>query len=142
MEDGIIRDYRAEDREPLVRLWHECGLVVSHNDPVRDIVYCISSGHGWIFVGCHEQAIVGSVMVGHDGHRGWLYYLAVAPSEQGTGWGRRIVDHAERFLGDQGIRKVQLMVRTSNEEVIEFYEGLGYERQPIVVLGKWLSNDV
>ena len=78
-------------------------------------------------------------MVGHDGHRGWVYYLAVADEAQGRGLGRELMVAAEAWLVDRGIPKIQFMVRTDNAAVIEFYDHLGYQRQDVVVLGRRLD---
>ncbi len=78
-------------------------------------------------------------MVGFDGHRGWLYYVAVHPDMQGQGFGQQIIEAASRWLAEQGAPKVQLMVRTENTDVIGFYERLGCEAQDVVVLGKRLE---
>jgi ribosomal protein S18 acetylase RimI-like enzyme len=83
--------------------------------------------------------VVATVMVGHDGHRGWMYYLAVAPDARGTGLGRDAVVAAEAWLVAQGVRKARLMVRTTNAEVLGFYERLGYEDAECTVLGRDLA---
>lgn len=86
--------------------------------------------------------IVGSVMAGYDGHRGWLYYLASATDRRGAGIGRALVSEAERLLQAMGCPKVQLMVRTGNEQVLGFYDALGYERFEVGNTGKRLIHDV
>lgn len=78
-------------------------------------------------------------MVGHDGHRGWLYYLAAAPDRRGQGIGRSMVEAAERWLAARGVRKVQLMIRPTNTAVARFYDRLGYDEEPRVVMAKWLT---
>jgi ribosomal protein S18 acetylase RimI-like enzyme len=90
-------------------------------------------------VGHHEQQLIATAMVGFDGHRGWLYYVAVHPEMQGQGLGQEIIGAATRWLAERGVPKVQLMVRTENAGVIEFYERLGYEPQDVLVLGKRLE---
>ena len=77
-------------------------------------------------------------MVGHDGHRGWIYYLAAAPFARRQGIGRRLVAAAEVWIEQRGIPKAQLMVRDTNLSVIEFYEAIGWKRIPRAVLEKWL----
>jgi ribosomal protein S18 acetylase RimI-like enzyme len=79
-------------------------------------------------------------MVGHDGHRGWVYYLAVRPDERLRGLGRQLMQASERWLHQRGVPKVQLMVRTSNSAVVAFYRSLDYEVGEVVVLGKFLSD--
>ncbi len=79
-------------------------------------------------------------MVGHDGHRGWLYYLAVDPDHQREGLGRLMTQIAEDWLRDRGVAKVMLMVRPENEAVRAFYQANGYDEQPRIVLAKWLDG--
>lgn len=85
-----------------------------------------------------DGGLVGTVMVGHDGHRGWLYYLAVAPARRGEGIGRALVAAAEERLAEH-VPKLQLMVRTDNVAAVSFYERLGYERSEVTVLGRRLG---
>jgi len=134
-----IRPYRDADLEAVVALWQSCGLIVSYNDPRQDIEFCRASGHGEVLVGEDERGeIVASAMAGHDGHRGWLYYVAVAPRLQKSGLGRALVRHAEDWLKSLGVRKVQLLVRADNLTAAGFYERLGYERSRVAVLQRWL----
>ena len=134
-----IRPYRAGDLEAVTALWRACGLVVPYNDPAQDIAFCRASAHGEVFVGEDEQGrVIASAMAGHDGHRGWLYYVAVAPRLRKGGLGRLIVRHAEEWLKGLGVRKVQLLVRPGNLAATSFYERLGYERSPVAVLQRWL----
>ena len=79
-------------------------------------------------------------MAGYDGHRGWLYYLGVAPGLQGSGHGRALVVAAEAWLAAAGAVKVQLMVRRTNDAVLGFYERLGYDDQETVVLGRRFTS--
>ena len=79
-------------------------------------------------------------MVGHDGHRGWVYYLAVRPDRRGTGMGRGLMVSSERWLRQRGVPKIQLLVRTNNAEVVAFYEFLGYQDGEVVVLGEFLNG--
>lgn len=85
-----------------------------------------------------DDSLAGTAMVGHDGHRGWVYYLAVSPARRGDGVGRALMTAAEEWLRSHGIPKVQLMVRSTNAGVVAFYDRLGYENADVVVLGKWL----
>jgi ribosomal protein S18 acetylase RimI-like enzyme len=124
----------------VIELWRACGLVIPLNDPARDIALCRDSGHGAIFVAEQGVEIVASVMVGHDGHRGWLYYLAVTPGERYRGLGRRLVRHAEDWLTGQGLPKVQLIIRETNTEVAAFYERLGYAVEPRVLMSRRLDG--
>jgi ribosomal protein S18 acetylase RimI-like enzyme len=87
-----------------------------------------------------EGRIWGSVMVGHDGHRGWLYYVASAPDHRGQGTGRTMVEAGEQWLRDRNVPKVQLMIRGTNATVVPFYERLGYEDAPRILMSKWLHQ--
>ncbi len=127
------------DEGAVVALWRACGLVVPHNDPLQDFRFAHGRTGSDVLVGADEGRIVGAVMVGNDGHRGWLYYLAADPARRGQGVGRRMVEAAEDWLRRRGVAKVQLMVRDTNTAVVPFYEHLGFETAPRVVLGKRLT---
>nr|WP_281252604.1 GNAT family acetyltransferase [Sphingomonas dokdonensis] len=134
-----MRPATIEDEAPVVALWRSCGLIVSHNDPVADFRFAQTGDTSAILLGEQGEVIVGAVMVGHDGHRGWLYYLAAAPDRRGHGVGQSIVEAAERWLAARGVRKVQLMIRPTNIAVARFYDRLGYAEEPRVVTAKWLT---
>ncbi len=136
-----IRTYRSADRDAVVGLWERCGLIVRHNDPDRDIALWRASPNGEIFVGERQGAIVATVCIGHDGHRGNPYYVAVDPEVQGQGIGRRMMRHAEAWLARLGVPKMNVMVRDTNEKVRDFYRAIGYEETPRFVLGRWLTSD-
>ena len=110
------------------------------NDPVKDIALCRQSGHGEILVAERISGMVASVMVGHDGHRSWLYYLAVAPERRRQGLGRRMVAEAEAWLATRGVPKVELMIRDTNSEVAAFYARLGYIQEPRIVMTRRLDG--
>ncbi len=134
-----VREASLADEAAVARLWRECGLVVPYNDPSADFRFGCSGPSSAILVGLDQQRIVGSVMVGHDGHRGWLYYLSCVPDRQRSGVGRAMVEAAEAWLRDRGVAKVQLMVRQSNAQVTAFYERLGFEFMPRIAMAKWLE---
>ena len=141
-----IRPYRQADRGAVVALWQACGLLRAWNDPVEDIALCLDSPGASLFVasGGPEDGIGGlwaTIMCGSDGHRGWLYYLAVDPARRHAGIARRMVRHAEDWLAGCGIRKVELMIRPENDAVREFYEHVGYEVEPRLVMSRWLRDD-
>ncbi len=125
------------DVEPVVELWRQVDLVRPWNDPHHDLELARRHPASVVLVGRENEVVVASALVGFEGHRGWMYYLAVAPEWQAQGKGRAMVQAAESWLQDAGAPKVQLMVRTSNGGVTRFYESLGYQRQDVVVLGKW-----
>ena len=136
-----IRPYRGADREAVVRLWDRCGLLVSYNDCDRDIALWRASPNAEIFLAERKRRILGSVCVGHDGHRGMAYYLAVDPKAQGRGIGRRLMRHAEAWLTDLGVVKINLMIREDNAAVSDFYRAIGYQDTPRRVMARWLTAD-
>ncbi len=123
-------------------LWTRCGLVRPWNEPRGDVARALDGDASTILAGVDGGALVGTVMVGHDGHRGWLYYLAVTPDRRGEGLGRALVRAAEEWLRERGAPKIQLMVRDGNEAAIGFYESLGYSNQGVVVLGRFLDPEL
>ena len=121
-----VRKIEDMDVDAVVTLWADSGLLRPWNDPRHDIAFARQSANSTVLVGTEGTVIVATAMIGHDGHRGWLYYIASAPSKRGQGIGRLIVETAERWLADRGIWKVQLLVRSGNHPVEAFYEKLGY----------------
>jgi ribosomal protein S18 acetylase RimI-like enzyme len=133
-----IRSYRASDPSAVIDLWHRCHLVVPLNDPQKDIEMKCQVQADLFFVGTIGERIVATVMAGYDGHRGWIYYLAVDPDFQRQGIGRRMMEKAEVALKKRGCPKINLQVRTSNQAVISFYEHMGYSDDDVIGLGKRL----
>ena len=129
------------DIAAVIALWQACEFTRPWNDPAADIALAGRGPNSAVLIGRDGDAIVATAMVGHDGHRGWVYYLAVAPNRRRSGLGRCLMTAAEQWLGDAGVPKVQLMVRTGNEAVQAFYARLGYAEQDTVVLGRWLRDD-
>jgi len=135
-----IRPATNEDEVRVVALWHACEMVASYNDPASDFQFAIKGPASQVLVAEDSNEIVGAVMVGHDGHRGWMYYVAASPTARGTGIGKAVVNAAEDWLRDRGVAKVQILVRESNTKVVGFYEHLGFETTPRVVMAKWLDR--
>lgn len=136
-----IRPYRQTDRDALVRLWLDTGLVHPTNNPIRDIERKLCVNPDWLLVGETEGRIVASCMVGYEGHRGWINYLAVAPDFRDRGFGRRIMERAEELLASVGCPKINLQVRGTNRQVIEFYRRIGFSVDDTISLGKRLETD-
>ena len=134
-----LRSYQPEDLAACAALWARCGLATWYNDPERDIPLWQASDCAEIFIALEADNLVGSICCGHDGHRGWLYAVAVDPAYRRHGLGRRLVREAEDWLAKQGILKVQLMVRESNRKVLGFYASLGYAYTPRAVMARWLK---
>ncbi|HTS91904.1 MAG TPA: GNAT family acetyltransferase [Stellaceae bacterium] len=133
-----IRAATATDKDAVARLWTRAGLTTSYNDPGEDFSFALGRDGSDVLVGVSDGKVVASVMVGHDGHRGWLYYVAVDPRCRKRGYGGAIVEAGERWLSERQIRKVLLLVRDTNTAVVGFYESLQYEVAPRVVMQKWL----
>ncbi len=130
----------AADAGEAVALWHAAGLTRPWNDPAADFARAIAGGSSAV-LGLREGGrLVATVMVGDDGHRGWLYYLAVREERRGAGLGRAIVRAAEAWLAARGAPKVQLMVRGDNGHAAGFYAALGYEPAEVLVLGRRLDR--
>ena len=121
-----IRAFRTADEDAVVELWEQAGLTRPWNDPRADIRRKLSVQPELFLVAADGDTVVGTVMAGYDGHRGWLYYLASASSHRGRGIGRALVVEAERLLEAMGCPKVQLMVRPDNAGARGFYDALGY----------------
>ncbi len=136
-----IRPFHLDDEAAVIALWRRCGLVRPWNDPAKDIRRKLRVWPEGFLVGELGDEIIACVMAGYEGHRGWLNYLAVDPRHQRHGHARALVDHAERLLKEAGCPKINLQVRTSNHEVIEFYRRLGYAVDDVVSLGKRLEHD-
>jgi len=135
----VIVEATVGDEAALIALWDACGLTRAWNPPARDIAFALGGPSSTILIERGDATLSGSVMVGHDGHRGWVYYLAVAPDARRAGLGRALMAAAEAWLRARGVPKIQLMVRTGNEEVHAFYRALGFDDQPVAVLGRFLD---
>lgn len=125
-----------------VALWRQTGLTRPWNDPTADLHRAVEGSASTVLAAVEQGVLRGTAMVGHDGHRGWLYYLAVAPAEQGRGLGRRLVGACEQWVRDRGVPKLQLMVRADNAHAVAFYERLGYADAGVTVLGRRLDGVV
>ena len=132
----VIRPLALGEELAAATLWDRCGLTTSYNPPHWDIAFCRASAGAELLAAVDGEALVGTVMVGHDGHRGWFYYLAVAPERQGEGLGRRLVAAAEGWLKERKVWKVQCLIRRTNAAVIDFYAGLDYGESDVVVMNK------
>lgn len=140
--DGLtVRPYHVEDESAVISLWQQCGLTRAWNDPHKDIERKLRAQPELFLVALLDGRVVGSVMAGYEGHRGWINYLAIATGCRRRGLGRRLMDEAERRLLALGCPKINLQVRSSNQDVIEFYRRIGYARDDVVSLGKRLISD-
>ncbi len=123
-----------------VELWHETGLTRPWNDPEADLRRALAGPASTVLAGLRADELIATAMVGHDGHRGWVYYLAVRPHARGRGHGRAMMGAAERWLIGRGVPKLNLMVRSGNEAVRAFYAALGYCPDDVVVLARRLDS--
>lgn len=136
-----IRAFAIEDESAVIQLWNDCGLTRPWNDPRKDIARKLREQPELFLVGLLDGKLVASAMFGYDGHRGSVSYLAVSPSVQRLSLGRQLMHEGETLLHKRGCPKINLLVRHSNAEVIEFYRRLGYEIEPVVCLGNRLIAD-
>ena len=131
-----VRHASTADQSKVIEIWSESGLVKPQNDPVNDFNLALTTATSTVLVLENSGEMIGAVVVGFDGHRGWFYYLGVKPDYQNIGNGRTLVSAAEEWLIQQGAPKAMLMVRHTNSAVIDFYEKLGYQVEATSVLGK------
>ena len=136
-----MRPYQPADEAAVVALWVRCGLTRPWNDPRNDIARKLVVRPDLFLVAEMDGAVVGTVVVGYDGHRGWINYLGVDPGCRRRGVGRALMAEAERLLRLEGCPKINLQVRTSNTDAIEFYRRVGYALDDVVSLGRRLEAD-
>jgi hypothetical protein len=128
------------DVADVIAMWRRAGLVREWNDPTGDIALARRDGNATVLLGRADGMPAASVLVGHDGHRGWVYYVSVDPDHRNKGFGRSIMQAAEDWLRARGILKLQLMVRGDNAKVHAFYESIGYYDQQRTTFAKWLDG--
>ena len=136
----VIGEIGDGDVADVIALWRRAGLVREWNDPTGDIALARRDGNATVLLGRDNGAPAASVLVGHDGHRGWVYYVSVDPAQRHKGYGRAIMAAAEDWLRGRGIQKLQLMVRGDNAQVHAFYQSLGYYDQQRTTFAKWLDG--
>ncbi len=122
----------------VIALWEACGLTRPWNDPDKDIAFARSGPASDLLVVVDSKTVIASVMVGHDGHRGIVYYVATHPDFQRKGLGAAAMRAAESWLTERGVWKLNLLVRAENEAVRSFYEKLGYEVEPRLCMARKL----
>ena len=126
--------------EAAAALWRDAGLTRPWNDPLDDLRRALAGPASTVLAGIEDEALVATAMVGHDGHRGWVYYLAVRESAQGRGLGRKMMQACESWLAKRGVPKLNIMVRGDNAAARGFYESLGYGLDDVVVLSRRLGS--
>jgi len=137
----LIRSYKPDDQESVIALWNASGLSAAHNNPYEDIKRKTSVDPDGFLVGVLQNRVIATCMVGYEGHRGWINYLGVLPSEQRKGYARQLMLEAERILLKRGCPKINLQVRAGNSSVLEFYERIGYRTDAVISMGKRLIQD-
>ncbi len=136
----IVLPYSDADFESVSALWRETGILKPYNDAKAEIARIQKNGNCLLYVGREDGQAMATVLVGHDGYRGWIYKLAVAEAFRGRGHGRRLVQFAEAWLVARGMPKCNLMVRAENPAALSFYARLGYESAGHAVMGRWLDK--
>jgi ribosomal protein S18 acetylase RimI-like enzyme len=132
-----VRRFAIEDTDAVLAVWEATGLLRANPNPRTDIQKKLRHSPDSFFVGLYGGVIAATVMAGYDGHRGWVYRLAVLPDCQRRGIGTAMVEHAESWLRDQGCPRMKLQVDPDRAGVVEFYRKLGFERQELVSMAKW-----
>jgi ribosomal protein S18 acetylase RimI-like enzyme len=136
-----IRPYQPNDQAAVIALWEQCGLVRPWNAPKKDIERKLSIQPELFLIAEVDNQLVATVMAGYEGHRGWLNYFAVAPDHQRKGIGRSLLAEAEQLLCAAGCPKINLQVRASNKNAVDFYLSCGYSEDEVISLGKRLESD-
>jgi ribosomal protein S18 acetylase RimI-like enzyme len=137
-----IRPFQTDDLNDVIRLWRSCNLIRPWNDPSKDIARKLRVNPEWFLVAALDKEIVGSIMIGYEGHRAWINYLAVAAPFRRRGIGTQLMQKAEAVLRATGCPKINLLVRVGNEqELSRFYAGLGYRLDEVACYGKRLEVD-
>lgn len=132
-----IRPYRTEDESQVVDLWGKTvGDAAPHNDPILSINMKLKKDPELFLVAVIDDTVVGTMMGGFDGHRGWIYSLAVVPSHRRRGIATQLIRRVEELLEEMGCQKVNLQIRESNSEVVSFYESAGYSVENNISMGK------
>ncbi|AUD02151.1 GNAT family acetyltransferase [Spirosoma pollinicola] len=121
-------------------LWTSAGLTRPWNDPQADIKFALATPSSTVLAGRLDGAVIATVMVGFDGHRGWVYYLAVEDAHRGRGFGAAMMQAAENWLVKHGVPKLLLMIRPENDTVLKFYEAIGYSLNEVIVMQKKLGD--
>jgi ribosomal protein S18 acetylase RimI-like enzyme len=136
-----IREFKIDDY-PIVRdLWQAAGLILRPGDELEDVKLKLQRDPDLFLVAVQDDRIVGSIMGGWDGRRGWIYHLAVKPEHQRKGIGAELVREVEKRLVVKGARKVNAQVYNWNERSSEFFKAIGYEAQPdLIMIGKQLKK--
>jgi ribosomal protein S18 acetylase RimI-like enzyme len=141
MKNLQIRPYQPTDERDVIQIWQSCKLITPANNPQRDIARKMRVHPELFLIATIDEQVIGTCMVGYEGHRGWINYLAVAPEYQRQGIASHLMAAAEARLKALGCPKINLQVRSTNTDVIKFYESVGYAVDDVVSMGKRLTQD-
>ena len=137
----LIRPFKEGDEEALVSLWNMCKLTVPWNNPYKDIARKLKVQSELFLMGYLEDKLIASIMVGYDGHRGWINYFAVHPDFQSRGYGKQLMDKVENGLRELGCPKINLQIREGNDKVLSYYQKHGFVEEKRINMGKRIEND-
>ncbi|VAW11827.1 Acetyltransferase [hydrothermal vent metagenome] len=132
--------FEDSDMEAVISLWQKTGLTQPRNDPEIDIRFAMAGPSSTVLVGRAGIILVGSVMVGHDGHRGTVYYLAIDPDHRKSGFGAKMLAGAEAWLRARGVWKLNLVIRAENRDVREFYLKCGYSEENRILMARRITK--
>jgi ribosomal protein S18 acetylase RimI-like enzyme len=135
----LIGPLHPDHHDAAIQLWHDAGLTRPWNDPEQDLRRAVAGPASTVLAGLEADELVATAMVGHDGHRGWIYYLAVSVDARGLGHGRAIMRACEEWFAAHGVPKLNVMVRGDNSAAVGFYASLGYTPDDVVVLSRRLA---
>ncbi|TKJ48038.1 GNAT family acetyltransferase [Candidatus Aerophobetes bacterium Ae_b3a] len=136
-----IRNYNLSDESQVIDLWVKCDLARPWNDPKKDIERKLKIDPDLFLVGVLNSKIIGTVMGGYEGHRGWINYLAIDPSQQRKGYGKIMMKEIEEKLKAKGAPKINIQIRSTNKFVINFYKSINYRIDDVISMGKRLIED-
>ena len=136
-----IRTFQSTDEAAVIDIWSRCGLLRAWNDPRKDIARKLSVQPELFLVGTVDERVIGTIMAGFDGHRGWINYLAVDPDSRRQGYGRALMRAAEQRLYAMGCPKINLQIRKGNLAAVKFYRRIGFAPDAVVSFGKRLIED-
>jgi len=135
----LIGPLNSDHHDAAIQLWHDAGLTRPWNDPTQDLRRAIAGPASTVLAGLEEETLVATAIVGHDGHRGWTYYLAVSAEARGHGHGRAIMQACEEWLAARNVPKLNAMVRNDNSTALGFYTSIGYTPDDVRVLSRRLD---
>jgi ribosomal protein S18 acetylase RimI-like enzyme len=134
-----IRVFVKADTDAVIDLWKLADLTHPNNDPSLDIKRKMNDSPWGFLVAMDGKTIIGSIMVGYDGHRGWINYLACHPNHRRRGVAKSLMNEAKKLLIERGCPKINLQVRSGNESAVKFYESIGYLDDNVTSFGLRLN---